>query len=471
MNIHSARANRRRLLQGTAAGIFAVAAMEGLTVRAAEAKKGRKPGKPKGDGGYGRLTPVTRTDPETGYEQTLHLPEGFDFTLFGLAGTALGDGFTTPLGHDGMAAFPGTEPGTVRLVRNHEERTDHGSTTPSGAPEDRYDEDGAGGTTTLVVRTDCGTPELLQTWTSLAGTIVNCAGGPTPWGTWLSCEETTSGPGEGWAEDHGYIFEVPADQDSPVVPVPLKEMGRFVHEAVAVDPATSIVYETEDRGTAGFYRFVPNSPEVLADGGRLQMLKVRDEWQYDTRTGQEPREGLPVEWVDIADPDPADAEDDALAVYKQGHGLGAATFGRLEGCWWGEGAVYISSTNGGDAGEGQVWEYRPGEDGDTLTLVFESPNAKTLSFPDNITVTPSGNLIVCEDTSRSKPALRGITQDGTAFPFCVDPGDDEWCGATFSPDGEILFANLQGSTSGDPANPGTPGRTIAIWGPWEDGVL
>ncbi len=386
------------------------------------------------------------------------------------------DGALTPLGHDGMAAFPGPD-GSIRVLRNHEERTGAATAMPSGLdPARRYDHRGGGGTSTLQVRFDGVTPVLETAWMSLAGTIVNCAGGPTPWGSWLSCEETTAGIANGWTREHGYVFEVPSSADTLVTPVPLTAMGRFVHEAVAVDPDTGIVYETEDRNTAGFYRFLPDEPGNLAAGGRLQMLKLRDHWQYDTRTGQRIGEQLAAEWVDMDDPDPVDAGSNALAVWRQGNGKGGATFRRLEGCWWGIGAVYFTSTNGGDIGEGQVWKYTPTTSSEgTLELVYESRDSAILSFPDNLTVSPGGALVICEDTSRRMHyALQVLSADGSIFPFCIHEGLDEWCGACFSPDGRILFANLQGSNSGDPSNPATyatPGRTIAIWGPWENGVI
>ena len=424
--------------------------------------------------GYGALRPLTRRDPATGYAQELWLPEGFDFTIFGLTGTVMDDGHVTPLAHDGMAAFRGPR-GTYRLVRNHEDRNLAtggllDGAVPSGAPEHRYDQKGGGGTTTLQVRFTGNGLDLERAWQSLAGTSCNCAGGPTPWGSWLSCEETTQGLLFGWERSHGYVFEVPADADGPVEPRPLPALGRFVHEAVAVDPRTGIVYLTEDKPTAGFYRFVPDHFGDLT-AGRLQMLRVVDRPAFLTSKGQTPGHRITVDWVDILDPDPAAAEGVEGAVYAQGLVQGGATFSRLEGCWWGNGAVYFASTEGGDAGEGQIWEYRPEDDGGTLTLVYESTDAAVMSFPDNLTVSPGGSLVVCEDTERTSPQLLGVSMEGEVFPFCVDPTDDEWCGVTFSPDGRVMFANMQGATEGDARAPERPGRTVAIWGPWAQGPL
>ena len=468
--------SRREFLGIAGAGaVLGFGALDGLIARKAMAQQGSLLQAGSGDGGYGPLSPLTRTDPKTGFSQTLWLPEGFDFRIFGLSGTTMNDGTLTPLAFDGMAAFPGPR-GTVRLVRNHEERNTPENVTPSGRAENRYDELGGGGTSTLQVRvTPSGERVLERAFMSLSGTIVNCAGGRTPWGSWLSCEETTAGPAAGWQREHGYVFEVPAASNTPAAPVPLRAMGRFVHEAAAIDPRTRIVYETEDRDPeAGFYRFVPNTPGQLAAGGRLQMLKVVGIQNYDTRTGQTPGQPLPVEWVDIDDPDPQNAESDPLAVYKQGLAKGGAIFTRIEGSWWGTSEMYFCCTNGGDAGEGQVWEYRPsqGDSGGELTLVYESPSADVLSFPDNITVTPGGALLVCEDTGRRNDFyLQGLTRDGLIFPFCGSETGSEWAGATFSPTGETLFVNLFGASVGPVRNTSDPGRTVAIWGPWENGAL
>lgn len=406
------------------------------------------------NGGYGPLVPDTRTDNPWG-APLLSLPAGFTYTAFGLTGEVMSDGNPTPGNHDGMAAFPvAGDPDRVRLVRNHE-------LSPNASPDTRadgvplYDEGSSGGTTNLLY--DLRANVLEEAFITLGGTTRNCAGGPTPWGSWLSCEEDY---GTGFPTiDHGYVFEVPADATGPVDPVPLRDMGRFVHEAVAVDPATGYVYETEDRGTSGFYRFVPTTPGVLADGGTLQMLAIEDQPNYDTRGGQRVGKPLPVRWVDIDDPDPSG--NDALGVYRQGIAGGAATFDRLEGAWYGDGAIYFVSTSGGDAGVGQVWEYRPrGNSGGQLVLVFESPDSDLLEAPDNVCVSPGGALVLCEDGS-GPDFLRGIDQKGRIFDFGRnDLNGSEWCGSCFSPDGSTMFVNMQ-----------SPGITFAIQGPWDHGVL
>jgi secreted PhoX family phosphatase len=408
-------------------------------------------------GGYG---PLARTTAENAGTVLLELPRGFRYTAFGRTGDPLSDGRDTPPWHDGMAAFQvGAE---VRLVRNHERRNPVGPGQALSPAGPSYDPHAPGGTTTLVV--DPVTRELRRSFVSLSGTSTNCAGGPTPWGTWISCEETTAGPASGYREAHGYCFEVSAAADRPVTPVPLRAMGRFVHEAVAIDPTTGIVYLTEDAREAGWYRFLPHRPRDLAAGGRLQMLAIRDRPGHDLRRGQTALAELPVSWVDIADPDPAGAETDPAAVRLQGAALGGATFARLEGAWAGDGRIFVNATAGGDAGLGQVWEYRPAPDGGALRLLFESPSRQVLGSPDNLCVSPRGQgLILCED-GEGVQRLHGLTRAGTIFPFARNaiPGAEtmEFAGATFSPDGETLFVNVQ-----------TPGVTFAIWGDWSRGAL
>jgi uncharacterized protein len=419
--------------------------------------------------GYGQLRPTAAQN--TG-EVALELPEGFSYNILGRQGTRMTDGNLTPTKHDGMGAF--LVNGKLRLVRNHEvPNTRARPLTSILQGESVYDTSAGGGTTTLTV--DPVTRELTESRISLAGTHTNCAGGTTPWGSWLSCEETTLGPtlgkddkGKvigGFEKEHGYIFEVPAAGDAPVLPVPLKAMGRFVHEAIAVDPATGIIYETEDRTSAGFYRFLPTKPGQLTEGGRLQMLVIEGKPQADLRKKQTVGEALACTWIEIDDPDPAAASTNPLAVYESGKAKGGATFARLEGCWWGNGYVYLNATTGGDKLLGQVWRYQPkGADKGELILLFESKSKSVLWNPDNLCVTPRGGLVLCEDTYGGDCYLRGLTKKGEIFNFArnIYPGfeESEFAGACFSPmtDNQTLFVNLQ-----------LPGVTLAIWGPWERG--
>jgi secreted PhoX family phosphatase len=444
------RIDRRTLLRaGAGLGLaMATGPLDVLGLFGGLARADATPAAPKrapDNGGYGPLKPAG---------PILELPEGFRYIRFGEEGSPMTGGGRTPPFHDGMAAFP-AGPGIIRLVRNHEV-SDVGKAFARPA----YDPVATGGTTTMVF--DAREGRLLSSFSSLAGTFHNCAGGPTPWGSWLSCEEGTSGPKVGFKRYHGYVFEVPAKADAPVDPVPLRAMGRFVHEAVAVDPATGIVYETEDRPTAGFYRFVPNTPGSLHLGGRLQMLAIDGQPAYDTRTSQPLGVTLPVSWVDIKDPDPKDAGWNPLSVFNQGLGLGGAIFGRLEGCCWDQGRVLLTATNGGDAGCGQVWEFQPRQDGrGRLRLVFESPGPQFLRQPDNVVVSPRGGVLLCEDHDGSD-RLVGLDPEGRVFDFARNRlSHGEFAGLTYGPAvGYWLFVNIQ-----------KPGMTLAITGPWERGCL
>jgi secreted PhoX family phosphatase len=412
--------------------------------------------------GYGPLSPAE--DGATG-QVLLHLPQGFRYTSFGWTGDPLRGGRPTPRMHDGMAAFPGPR-GTVVLVRNHEV----GAGESFGGP--RYDRAAGGGTTTLIFDPERG--RLVEQRASLTGTVRNCAGGPTPWGTWLTCEESVVGPGprSSFRQPHGYVFEVPSEGEATAEP--LVAMGRFVREAVAVDPATGIVYQTEDARESGFYRFIPAQARALSAGGRLQMLVVKGSPSIDLRSGLYPNARYGVTWVDIDDPDRAHADDEAAdgkGVFAQGRAQGGAAFARLEGAWYGGGLIYFISTSGGDAKMGQVWELDPARD--ELRLVYESPGKDTLNMPDNICVSPRGGLVLCEDGTEN-PCMHGLTRDGRIFRFARnsallngrknhfrgDYTNAEFAGATFSPDGRWLFVNIQ-----------SPGFTVAITGPWESGIL
>lgn len=464
---------RRGLLAGGAvAALAALGPFGALGARTAHAA----PNRPVGEG-YGPLSPVK--DQATGLE-LLMLPKGFEYISYGWTGDRMADGKPTPSMHDGMAAFryesanPGRGKGLangnqgrgnddlVKLVRNHEKGGYTGAfTSPS------YDPAAEGGTTTLTF--DSVNGKWLETVPSLGGTIRNCAGGPTPWGTWLSCEETTNVNGE---FRHGYVFEVPSDgshSDSK----PIKDMGRFSHEAVCVDPKTGIIYETEDTGNSGIFRFVPNVKGNPGAGGKLQMMAVDKGHNYVTH-GDDAGTEYKVSWVDVDNPDWGPGEQTA---YQQGAAKGGASFSRGEGAWWGNDRAYFVSTSGGPARAGQVFQYDPATE--TMVLIFASPNREVLNAPDNITVSPRGGLVLCEDGSRQGQQMHGLTVDGEIFPFAqnnvdltggvpagkvASPGDyrrREWAGATFGGrKGDWLFANIQ-----------TPGITFAITGPWGRGGL
>ena len=449
---------RRAFLQQAFTGTLALTpSMQGLLVRAQALQPERLQATQ--TAGYG---PLVRIGPE------LALPEGFSYSVLSYTGKPMSDGSPTPGAFDGMAAFP-LPNGHIRLIRNHENRDRPWNTRPKGDRTKAYDVKGAGCVSSLEVRIGGGRVELVRDFISLTGTIVNCAGGPTPWDSWLTCEESVEGKAHGWTREHGYIFEVPVSAESEVMPVPLKAMGRFVHEAVAVDPGTGIVYETEDRLMSGFYRFLPARRGMLSEGGTLEMLAVDGRPNLDTADGQRAGVRYPVRWIPIPDPDPGGAWEDSSAVFRQGFDRGAARFARLEGCWWGDGGVFFHATNGGEAGLGQVWHYRPlASQRGELTLVFESPSAEILDSPDNITVSPRGGLVLCEDGGGTQ-FLRGLTRDGRIFEFARNTlNDTEFAGACFSPDGSTLFVNIMGSTTDAGSR---RAATLAIRGPWQEGPL
>lgn len=429
--------HRRRFL-GATAGAFAALAASGCTIRGGRG----------GRIGYGALLP----DPGG----LVDLPQGFSYRVISQLGETMSDGFTVPDAADGMGCFdlPG---GKLALVRNHEcypPRHDGGGVTGKA-----YDYLGKslvplpGGTTTLVL--DAKTLKVEKQYRSLAGTLRNCAGGVTPWGSWLTCEENTSLADGRIGKDHGWVFEVPAAAPGLVDPVPLKAMGRFNHEAACVDPRTGHVYLTEDRDDSLLYRFIPAVKGKLARGGRLQALVLSDGVQ-DTRNwggvAFAPRSWHPVGWIDMTD---VEAPKDDLRA--RGAALGAARFARGEGIWMGEGELYFACTSGGTAKLGQIFRLDVSGTSDKLQLFFESTSPDQFNYGDNLTIAPWGDLIVCEDqyTDEAENYLRGIAPSGVAYPLARLRVQTEWAGACFSPDGRTLFVNVY-----------SPTKTLAITGPW-----
>lgn len=428
----------------------------------------------------GKAAPVVQ-----GYGALLHdpaglldLPQGFTYRIISSAGDIMDDGLRVPDRADGMGAFR-IDGRRVALVRNHELPAKAFGDGPSprlgpGAPRafDRNEAGQAlpGGTTTLVYDLESG--KIERQHLSLAGTIRNCAGGTTPWGSRLSGEEDVTRAGSGVGQDHGWVFEVPAAYKGLVDPVPLKAMGRFNHEAAAVDPATGIVYMTEDREDGLFYRFLPIARGELRKGGRLQALGLvaapggsdsRNRKACDFAFGAAHK----AVWVDL---DEVESPSDNLR--QRCHRNGATLFARGEGVHFGRGRdgrgeVFLCCTSGGAAKLGQIMRYRPsrfegqaderGEPGD-IALFLESDDKDNFNYGDNLTIAPNGHLIVCEDqyTPIVDNHLRGVTSEGALYDFARLRWQTELAGACFSPDGSTLFVNVY-----------SPGRTLAIIGPWE----
>ncbi len=467
--------DRRTFLKRSAAtaggAAVATSALQRLTEHAAVAAPARRRGSipPVAMGeGYG---PLARLADQRGQE-VLALPAGFSYVTFGWTGSPLQEGAVHARSHDGMGSFAGPD-GTTRLIRNHEIRSAAGDPTlgvpPNGLP--MYDETANGGC--ISTDFDTSTRSVVREFTSIAGTHVNCAGG-VAYGRagWITCEETTATYGKA----HGYPFFVPATGEGKQrSPQPLTAMGRFAHEAVAVDPRTGIVYETEDAGSdSGFYRFIPADPDRLEAGGRLQMLAVKGEPNYDTIRNQELGKRLRVEWVTVPVPDP-DAS--GSTTFDQGADAGGARFNRLEGIWWDDRreSLFFTSTSGGNAGYGQVWEYVPGGRryrGGVLSLRFESTGRDVLDSPDNLNVTPRGGILLCEDDAtggdndthplapgfENVNRLIGLDADGRPFELAVNIlNGSELAGACWSPDGEVLFVNIFGDDTPD------SGMTCAIY--------
>jgi uncharacterized protein len=376
-----------------------------------------------GFGGYGPLVP----DPNG----ILDLPKGFHYKIISEEGGLMSNGAKIPGAFDGMAAFEGPNNTTI-LVRNHE----LGAGPAFGS--NPYDANAQGGTTALVVGAN---REVIKEYVTSSGTIRNCAGGATPWGTWLTCEENRS-------TGHGYVFEVdPQQPENDLSKTPIKEMGRFAHEACAIDPSTGYVYLTEDASPSYLYRFIPNNTSqktgALQEGGTLYAAAIEvvtDPAASTFKTGQ----SFKIVWKKV---DPHMCREEAAAQ-------NCIKFSRLEGAFFQEGVFWFDDTSAGDKKLGRVYRYIPHTN--TLELFYEGNDAREMEYPDNICMTPWGDLWYAEDGS-GQDRLMGITPEGKVYPFAANRlSDSELAGPTFSPDGNTLFVNIQ-----------SPGQTFAIWGPFQ----
>lgn len=448
--------DRRGFAKGLMASAFAGLALHSRNVSAAMLAEGQDFG-------------VPLPDPA----RILDLPPGFSYKIVSQYGQTMSDGNKVPNSADGMGCATLAD-GRLCLMRNHElgaDELDYGA-CPIGTSGDAAAFDCVrggrgealpGGVSTLIL--DPATLEVQEQYLALVGTIRNCAGGMTPWGSWLSCEEDVSRAGGKQGQDHGWVFEIPVAPGGLATAEPIRAMGRFNHEAAVCDPRSGAIYMTEDRQDSLFYRFLPAVPGQLAKGGRLQALAFVDARMTDTRNWSGNRLATggwnDVRWVDL---DEGESPKDDLR--KRGARAGATIFARGEGIHGGDGEIYFTCTSGGPARRGQIMRYRPSPGEGTaaeaahpgqLQLFLESTDPEHFSFGDNLTLAPNGHLIVCEDRRGGRPDnwLRGVTPDGRVYPFARVAAATKVSGVCFAPDGKTMFLNLY-----------SPARTIAVRGPF-----
>jgi len=530
MSVVAPQPDRRSFLQGSGAAIAGISlAAPFAAIMEAQARASTQ-----SDGSqlvdvaspYGPLAPAR--DLSTGLF-LLQLPKGFTYRSMSWTGDMMNDGQRVAARHDGMAVVQMTSgrTGDTYLIRNHE----NGAGTLLNVPGGIYDSvqipgqgQAAGGCTVMRIRNG----QLADHRAVIGGTLVNCAGGRTLWNSWLTCEETTTNLVAAGGKKHGYIFDVPI-KPAQISPVPLVAMGRFSHEAIAADPVTGYIYETEDdRNVSAFYRFKPSNTSrtyrSLEDGGTLQAAKVVDVDKANlialsgARPSSVARVGdhFSIEWVTIDNPDsdpvaysesgdqnPDIGTRNGSGPFVEARSKGALRMSRGEGIWWDHksNCMYIVDTSFGyeatgappraGRGLGAVWAYHPNRsnpDRGTLTLIYAAAARIAGNNPDNITVSPRGGILTCDDGSAvvdrfgTGQRIMGFRDDGLAYIFAKnnaqltptdiarvgktgqfaegDYRDAEFCGATFDWTGRVLYVNSQ-----------SPGITYAISGPWALGNL
>lgn len=474
---------RRTVLTGAAAGVGiavagAVPSLAQATPQAARRSGGHKP------------FPPLKDDPKG----ILALPAGFRYTIVTETGSTKldhGQGLT-PSSHDGMAVFDAGR-NRYTLIQNHEIKpgAEYGVPNVKGTVYDPGARNGGGCTVITTDRSGRNYGEFV----GISGTSTNCSGGPTPWDTWLTCEETENKAGETWTsgdqkgvyqKDHGYVFEVTSDGKSD--PRPIKCFGRYAHEALAIDKHRTSVYLSEDAGGPNglFYRWsAPRGVKLgrnmltrlAPDAGTLAaMAIIMDDGSVlpDVAylTSAQMGRPFPVKWITVPD------RDARTKPVRQQFTDGQVTRGKkFEGVWGTDEGVYVVNSyafNEGDLPtdavphDGMVWFYNYREQ--TIQLVTYFPHQATavsgdaakyndLTFdgPDNVSVTPWGSLVLAEDGAGASHVLSAFPGGPTYAIARNQLNDSEFCGPTFTEDGKVLFVNMQ-----------NPGLTLAITGPWEE---